>query len=247
MTKCRLKLIIYPAGSRGDFVCGWAGLLPNVINNLWGIDPVTGISYGNFETKLLDYGSSLEQVLEKQSLILDADSDLFLVAPCHGYRLELNLLEPMIKSGLLQLYTIDIAQADPATIAWEFLVKTYLSQRNTISFLKNDGAWLIDSQIEQPCSDITDQDRIEAVCRLAQTLIIHHDKKFLNSPRITVLDYAKLFANNGSRYLCDRLELTAPEICHDFWDHMSQFARSPDSLQVWNHVWNKTDFFKHLG
>lgn len=244
MTKCRLKLIIYPAGARGDFVCGWAGLLPNVINNLWGIDPVTGISYGNFETKMLDYGSSLEQVLEKQSLLLDADSDLFLVGPCHGYQIDLNLLEPMISAGTLQLYTIDIAQANPATIAWEFLVKTYLSQRNTISFLKNNCDWLIDSRIERSHLDITDQDRIDAVTRMAKTLLIHHDKKFLHSPLVSVLDYTKLFGHSGSHYLCDQLKLSAPEICHDFWNQMLPFARSPDRIQVWNHVWNKTDFFK---
>ena len=68
-------------------------------------------------------------------------------------------------------------------------------------------------------------------------------EKFLNTPDVTILDYTKLFTPGGSYYLCDRLELDAPQVCHDFWDQMLPFACSPDSINVWNHDWKKNDFF----
>jgi hypothetical protein len=225
-------------------VCGWAGLLPNVLNNWWGLDPITGLSLCSVETKMLDFGSSLDDVLKKQNLSLDANSNLFHVAPCHGYNLDLSQLTQLINSGVLQLYVVDVTHADKSTIAWECLVKTYLSQRNTIFFEETHRSWLIDSEIDLPHAEITNQHRIDAVADLSQKISVATVKKFLNSPDITVLDYTKLFAPGGSYYFCDQLDFSAPEICHNFWNQMLPFACSPDSINVWGHAWTKKDFLK---
>lgn len=243
MINCRWKLVVYPAGARGDFVCGWAGLLPNVINNFWGINPVTGVSHGNFETKLLDYGSTLDAVLKKQNMILNADSQLFYVGPCHGYALDLKLLQEPIDSGALQLYVIDISTADLSTILWEYIVKTYLSQRNTVYFQDTHQVWLIDSKLDIPQDQITNKHRIEAVIQKAHTLPVPQVKEFLDNANTKKLDYTKLFTSGGSHYLCDQFELTASPICHSYWDHVLQFVTSPDTIDVWGHTWRKKDFF----
>lgn len=243
MINCVLKLIIYPPGARGDFVCGWAGLLPNVLDNWWGIDPVTGLSQGVFETKMLDHGSNLNEILIKQDICLDANSELFYVGPCHGFNLDLNLLGDLINSGSLQLYVIDIGNADKSVIAWDCLVKTYLSQRNTVFFKNTHRTWNIDLEINLPYSEITDQHRIEAVKDWAENITIRSVKKYINYPDITILDYTKLFTPGGSFYLCDKLGLDAPQACHNYWDQLLPFIQSPDSITVWNHTWKKQDFF----
>jgi hypothetical protein len=225
-------------------VCGWAGLLPNVLNNWWGLDPITGLSLCSVETKMIDHGSTLDDVLKKQNLSLDANSNLFYVAPCHGYNLDLSQLTQLINSGVLQLYVVDVTHADKSTIAWEFLVKTYLSQRNTIFFEETHRSWLIDSKIDLPHAEITNQHRIDAVADLLKKISIITVDEFLNFPDITVLDYTKLFAPGGSYYFCDQLDLIAPEVCHNFWNQMLPFACSPDSINVWGRVWNKKDFLK---
>jgi hypothetical protein len=243
LINCRVKLIIYPAGARGDFVCGWAGLLPNVFNNCWGLDPITGFSQCSLETKMLDYGSTLDEILKKQNLSLDTNSNLFYVTSCHGHNLDVSQLAQVIDSGVLQLYAIDVTNADKSTIAWEWMVKTYLSQRNTIFFEETHRSWLIDLKINQPHAEITNQLRIDTVTDLAQKLSVTTVDQILNSPDITVIDYTKLFAPGGSYYFCDKLELDAPEVCHNFWNQMLPFACSPDSINVWGHSWNKKDFF----
>jgi hypothetical protein len=215
-----------------------------VLNNWWGLDPITGLSLCSVETKMLDFVSSLDDVLKKQNLLLDANSNLFYVAPCHGFNLELSQLAQLIDSGVLQLYVVDVTNADKSTIAWECLVKTYLSQRNTIFFEETHRSWLIDSEIDLPHAEITNQHRIDTVTDLAQKISVTTVEKFLNFSNITVLDYTKLFAPEGSYYFCDKLDLSAPEVCHNFWNQMLPFACSPDSINVWGHAWNKKDFLK---
>ena len=243
LIKCRLKLILYPAGARGDFVCGWAGLLPTVIDNEWRIDPITGISQGNFETKRLDHGASLDDILKKQNILLDANSDLFYVAPCHGHNVDLNMLQTLVDSGTIQLYVIDVANADKSIIAWECIVKTYLSQRNTIFFEETHRSWHIDYDIDLPYEEITNQHRIDTVTHKAHRITVQPVAKFLTSSIITKLDYTKLFVPGGSSYFCDQLGLDAPQSCHNYWDQMLQFVSSPESINVWGHAWNKKDFF----
>lgn len=240
MTNCRLKLILYPAGARGDFVSGWAGVLPNVMNNWWSIDPITGLSLGMFQIKMIDHGFPLEEILKNQNLFLDANSKLFCVGACHGSNLDLASLQKLIDSGALQLYVIDVTTADKADIAWECIVKSYLSRRNY--YKETQWIWAIDQKLDSSNSEITDQQRIDAVTDLAQKISITAIEKFLTSTDITILDYTKLFVPGGSYYLCDKLKLSAPQVCHDFWNQMLPFACSPDSINVWNHTWQKKDF-----
>lgn len=245
LINCRLKLILYQPGARGDFVCGWAGLLQNVINNQWTIDPTTGLSSGHFATKALEHGRNLDEVLLEENLVLDANSDLFYVAPCHGTDLEIDSFKDLVDAGLMQLYAIDVTNADLATVAWEMIVKSFLSHRNTTWHETAHKSWTIDSQIDLPWSEITDQHRVDTLKpRTQKKVYLPAVEKFLNSPGVTVLDYTKLFVTGGSHYFCDRLGLDAPEVCHEFWNQMLKFATSPDSITVWNYTWNKEDFCK---
>jgi hypothetical protein len=193
---------------------------------------------------MLDHGSTLDEILKKQNLSLDASSNLFYVAPCHGHNLDLSQLAQLINSGVLQLYVVDVTNANKSTIAWECVVKTYLSQRNTIFFEETHRSWLIDSEINLPHAEITNQHRIDTVTNLAQNISVMAFERFLNYPDITVLDYSKLFTPGGSYYFCNELELSAPEACHNFWNQMLPFACSPDSITVWGHAWTKKDFLK---
>lgn len=245
MIKVRFKLILAGGGARGDFVAGWTGLLPNVINNWWSVDPVTGRSNGSFDTRPLETSGSFEQLFIEKNLILDPNSNLIYVGPMHGYRLELSTISRLCATGAVDVYYIDISNVDYSTIRWEFIVKTYLIHRNTIANMQQHSEWLIDQEIKMPYTDITDNHRIDAVKQQLNNRPYYIKKledKFLNNKNVTVLDYQSLFQPGGSSYLCDKMGLSADSTLHKFWDTMLPIAKSPESINVWGYQWNKQDF-----
>lgn len=246
MNKIRFKLILAGEGARGDFVAGWAGLLPNVINNWWSVDPVTGRSNGSFDTRPVEFAGSLEQLFFEKNLILDPASNLIYVGPMHGYRLDLPTVSQLCATGAVDVYYIDISKVDYLTIRWEAIVKTFLIHRRTLSNIQNHSEWLIDQFIKLPYTDITNGHRISMVKKMLNGKRYNVKKledKFLNNKDVTVLDYQSLFQFGGSSYLCDKMGLLADSNLHKFWDTMLPIANSPESINVWGYQWNKRDFY----
>jgi hypothetical protein len=251
MINVRLKLILAGVGARGDFVAGWTGLLPNVIDNCWTIDPITGGSSGTFHLRAIGsvnqvQYSTFEQLFSQHNLILDPTSKLCYVGPMHGFNLDLNTITQLCDTGAVDVYYIDIRNVDYSVIHWEFIVKTYLTKHNTISDILNHRVWKIDGYINQPLEDITDNHRILAV---KQQFAHHHiddklmlEDKFLNNKNVTVLDYQKLFRPGGSMYLCDKMKLSADAAHHMMWDTMLLIANSRESINAFGYTWNKQDF-----
>jgi hypothetical protein len=91
---------------------------------------------------------------------------------------------------------------------------------------------------------ITDAHRIKAIKRMIkfQQQTVTNNDKFLNNPRITLLDYHCLFRPGGSYYLCEKLNLTANVRLHNHWDYMLNVAQSPDSVDALGYTWRKKDF-----
>lgn len=246
MTDIRLKLIFASPGARGDFVCGWTGLLNNVIDNGWKLDPLSGRS------QLLIYFKSVKHLnlnnlinhLSNDKLELNASSNLFFVAPHHGEMLGLQHFDPLINHDSIQVYAIDHRTADETTLKWDCAVKSYLVPRKDSYALGENKKYLIDSTIKISEDPITDQQRIiqvEKYLELAKRpLDTYH---FLSHKKICLLDYQELFRPGGSRYLCQQLELSASPEQHRFWDHMLTFATSPDEIECWGRVWRKSDYF----
>jgi hypothetical protein len=245
MVNVRFKLILSGEGARGDFVAGWTGLLPNVINNWWSVDPVTGRSNGSFDTRPVETSGSFEQLFLEKNLILDPASNLIYVGPMHGYRLDLSTISQLCATGAVDVYYIDISKVDYLTIHWEFIVKTFLIHRSTVDNIQRHSEWLIDQQIDLPYSDITNDHRIAEVKTKLNNQTYNVKKledKFLNNKNVTVLDYQSLFQPSGSSYLCDKMGLSADDTLHKFWDTMLPVAKSPESINVWGYQWSKQDF-----
>jgi len=245
MINVRFKLILSGGGARGDFVAGWAGLLPNVINNWWSIDPVTGRSNGSFDTRHVETSGSFEQLFLEKNLILDPASNLVYVGPMHGHRLDLPTISRLCATGAVDVYYIDISKVEYSSIRWEFVVKTFLIHRNTVDNIQRHSEWLIDQYINLPYLDITNDHRIAEVKNQLNDRTYYIKKlenKFLNNENVTVLDYQSLFQPGGSSYLCDKMGLSANDTLHKFWDTMLPVATSPESINVWGYQWNKQDF-----
>jgi hypothetical protein len=245
LTNIRLKLIISTGGARGDFVAGWAGLLHNVIDNWWTINPLTGKSSGFFKIKFIDYGQLLHDILKDNNLQLDPESKLFLINPCHGHLLTPDVINQLLDTGAVEMYFIDHRNLSKTTLSWEFIVKTYLTHTNTVDRI-GPGPWAIDQHIDLHPELITDAHRITAIKNIIKQqhrIGAVYDDKFLNNPCITLLDYHCLFRPGGSYYLCEKLNLIANVRLHNYWNHMLTVAQSPDSIDALGYTWRKTDFF----
>ena len=239
----RLYLCTGVGGARHGFVAGWLGTLPNVIDNQWRLDPVTGHANGCMNTTMaINSSMSFLDFLSDRSLVLDATSDLWLAGQLHGHALIPYHHE--IDYKCVRILNVDVTNVAATQIHWEFLVKTYLRKdRSKHNYDKNDRLWNIDELINQPV--ITDQDRIAKFKQLASELaqsrvddaILHSPLKFIN------LDYAKLFQLGGSQYLCEQLGIAVDDRHHRYWNQMLPLAESPETLTVWNTQWQRSDFF----
>jgi hypothetical protein len=65
-----------------------------------------------------------------------------------------------------------------------------------------------------------------------------------NQDDVIQFDYNELFVNSGSRILCNRLNLYAPDNVHAFWDAMLPFADPPHEVEFLGKVWKKSDYIK---
>jgi len=230
-------------GARHGFLAGWLGTLPNFIDNQWRIDLETGHSDGYMNiAKDIECGMSFNQFLNNRSFVLSDRADLFMAGQLHGHAL--IPYHEDIDYNCVRVLNVDVTHADPAQVQWDFLVKTYLRKdRAKQNYEENAVQWNIDKSINQLV--VTDQDRVEKfkllATRMAQSRpqdpMLDSQLKFVN------LDYEQLFQMGGTRYLCDQLNISVDQKYHDYWNQQLPWARSRNTLTVWNTVWNKSDFF----
>jgi hypothetical protein len=246
MLKTKLILVIGVPGARMDFVAGWLSLLPNFVNMNWGVDPVTGQSYGDMRfAKMLDYGESFDKIWPKQ-FQLSANADLYITGTGHGHRNNLNNLQDKIANESVKPIIIDTSGPDINTkkLKWEFIVKTYLSQ-NKISYHQafKKNAWLIDALINNSPEQIDNKDRIATVDELLRNPIGNAFSTSIHCAGAINLDYNQVFQPSGSQYLCDQLGITVNDRYHQHWNYVLPLSDSPYALTVWGHDWQYKDYF----
>jgi hypothetical protein len=225
-----------------DFVAGWLGKLDNFVDSEWSIHPVTGQSSGIMQRiKHIDeYDNQLEDVLLKNSLVLDPASNITFVGACHGYQLEYYHQE-IIKNNIVVL-RIHAGNADHNQIKWEFFVKTFLTRRDNIyRMVHNHGQWGIDTRLSPNPTNAQRVQMLDEMIKNSDSLLkgIDHYERF---PYIK-LDYTKLFVPDGSQYLCDQTGLTIDDRRHQYWNQMLPLAVSANELTVWGHTWRRQDYF----
>lgn len=237
----RLCLCTGNGGARHGFVAGWLGNLPNFIDNQWYIDLETGHSNGRMGiAKNMDRGMSFNDFLDHYSFVLSPNADVWAAVQCHGH----FVIPNNIDHSCVKIINVDLSNADPRQVQWDFLVKTYLRKNRDQQNYENNGVqWNIDKSINQ--SVITNQDRVNQFKHLASSITYHRLNNLVlpSSFKIINLDYEKLFQINGSQYLCDQLSITVNEKYHCFWNQMLLLATSPETLTVWDTVWRRCDFF----
>lgn len=247
MSRVKLLLVSSCPGGRSDFVAGWLGLLPNFVDNNWGIDPITGQSYGHMQfTKPLDCGVPFEKIWPRQ-FELSGSAEFYLAGSGHGFNL--NLVKDKIDSGLIK--TLTMTFTDPSTdfkkITWEYIVKSYLSHQKVTFFRAvNENEFRADGVIKKPSNEITDEDRISAVLRRLEIATSDSNPVLQYCPPITngtQVEYSRLFQPGGSQYLCQQLGIQADPAYHRYWNQMLPLADSPDVLTVWGRTWKRSDYF----
>jgi hypothetical protein len=246
MSSVKLLIVSAPGGARADFTAGWLGTLPEFVNSYWNIDPTTGVSLGNMgRLRQIDYDKQLPtQVLNSCQLELSNQSSLTWAVACHGYQIDGKMYEPYINNGSIKFLSIDISKADKSKINWEFFAKTYLSTRRGLDWVQRDKSYIIDDHIS--ADSICDQQRIDKIINLLEHTKVPNVLKDLSLPTdvpAVILDYVQLFDENGSRYLCDKLDLVVPERHHHLWKSMLLFADCPEEIKLWGVTWKKSDWF----
>jgi hypothetical protein len=221
--------ILGTGGLRMDFVTGWLGKLPNFVESNWNIDPVTRQS---LVTTLLNVDLnnpwSLSGFLESHQYVLDSTSELTFATKLHKFAPE---YQPMVDNKLIEIYELWYDSNDAGQVDWEFVIKTY-------GKLDANRSWNIDKIISK--DNINDQDRIECLDILLRKK--HNVQKDKQSD-FSGLEYSRLFCNDGSRYLCDTLEITADTAYHAFWNIMLPLAQTPDNIELWGKTWRRQDYF----
>lgn len=228
MIDARCCLVTGLGGSRMDFVAGWLGCLPGFIDNNWSINPVTGASNGDQkQIKNLDNNKNIlldDYLKDNLKINLVPGGKLCYVGGLHGW----NLNHQIRDYSSVQILYIDIDNAEPSTILWEFFVKTYLRKKDRFTLYNTN-----------PNNKQDLEDMMQNLIELFNNNML---PKFRHEKSI-VLDYTKLFVENGSRYLADCLEIVVDDIYHDFYNSNLQYASSPDEINYIGHIWKKSDYF----
>lgn len=244
MTNIPIKLFIVaaPGGGRADFVAGWLGTLPKFINNMWSIDPLTGVSIGEMgKLRGIDCpNAQLSTVLNDLQLELSAITNWTWAGSCHGNFLDHNQILPFIESGLVKILIIDTSTVDIDWLNWQFFAKTYLGQRRNFSLVSRNESWIIDNRIV--AKTITDDDRIFEARKMLGNFKNQTRETIKTSLPATVINYSKLFCNNGSKHLAEALNLDAvPDYCHSIWNTLLPYADTPDTVEAWGVKWHRKD------
>lgn len=245
MTPIRLLFVSGVGGARADFVAGWFGLNSNFVNSYWNIDINTGLSVGEQgNARAVTQGKTPEQCVNEFGFTLSKSANLYWALAIHPWIQNNDILEENVNNGKISFIQIDTGGADHNKIYWEFLVKTFLTERRHINQYRSNERWVIDHQIQK--TNITDNDRIETFLKLHQSKKSDKLESSILLPcklHPINVKYTELFKPGGSRYLCDSVKIEMPNSAHNYWDSMIPFADSPDVITTWGREWHKKDYF----
>lgn len=217
MIEVKSVLIIGHGGCRMDFVAGWLGKLDGFIDTGWHINPVTGESYGERTTKMIDSnGACIQDELLKFGYKLTDNANKMIASGCHGYKLNSQLTG--CNTNNLIIIRINVTQDFIDKIVWDFIVKTWLET--------TQSKWSVHSKIRE---------MVDFITRIG--LIIEVDY-----PTIDV-DYAKLLSMDGAYYIADKLGLEPTGKHYKLWDDALSIASSPEEIELHGQLWRKQDFF----
>jgi hypothetical protein len=233
-----LDIIHYHAGSRGDFVAGWLGCLPDYVDNNWTIDPATGKSMSDatyFKLFPKQPVQTLQEFVREWGFDLASRTNNRIVAATHHDHIA-DLIPSELRA-ITRLITITVKNVDLDWLAWEHYVKQYLC-----SYPMPDGTVHIIDRLLPPHLRHDD-------ARLGLALDIFHKGRPKGvrehagcANADVILDYAEILVKGGSRILCELLTLPAEQQHHELWDLSIDAAKSPDEISVWGHVFRFSDF-----
>jgi hypothetical protein len=244
MSLVKLIIVAGNGGARADFIAGWLGLLPNFINSYWNIDPATGCSIGCMgNLREIDREIPVEIAVRNQQLTLSPAATTTWAVACHGNQLDINDYQEHINNESVKFLSIDTGGAEKNRIAWDFVVKTYLSDRRGLDWARRSKHWVVDDSIDGVLSD---EKRVAKVRQLLTNLSsLGRNVSLPNSFSSTTINYVELFQPGGSYYLCNQLNIEASNTHHKIWDFMIQLADAPDNITVWGVEWKKQDYFSN--
>jgi hypothetical protein len=238
-----LYLTVAAPGARGDFVAGWLGSLPWVIDNAWTIDPPTGRSFGNQQLlKGIDHISKpntndLNNALSIGKWHLDSNATVAYSAAIHGFNINSQVTTDNLSA--IKFIVVDSSKANRATLDWECCIKTFGSCDHRKHTFNNN---LSHNHIDRLFNDevITDQDRCE---KFNKILLQHKGKKNCNpivdAPHVTI-KYSDVISANGSQILAELLNIDIDPSYHKLWQANLTLATAPESIKLFGQQWHKT-------
>lgn len=207
-------LVTGAGGTRIDFIAGWLGTLPGFINNKWSINPVTGASFSDScLTKQIDYEPNTT-VEKYMKEQFEVEIDPTASHTFCGSLHGFGLHARLENSSAVKIIHIAFDDSSWHKINWDFFVKTYLTTPSLRHY-----------------SNSPNEIKFTPMYRIAR------------HPDSIVVDYEKLFVPGGSRYLCDKLEITVPDKHHEFYNDMLKWADSPLEIEAHGKVWKFSDYF----
>jgi len=202
-------LVAYQPGSRGDFVAGWLGTLPNFINARWHIDIETGKSFSDidwFRELSTNKYQTAERILNNYNLTADKNCTYNLAGGFHAAEYVTDQI-----NDNFNILTVKIQEHNYKKCDHEYHIKT-----NT---MKNRSY----NEYMQGTAFLTGDDSIPVDYHRLFKLESENYKTIKNKK---VLEYDKLFQKDGSRYLCNVAGLKASDRHHEYWNKMLEFAES---------------------
>lgn len=239
----KLYIVLGTGGSRKDFITGWLGKLPNFVDTKWYIDLQTGASYSDVhKLKIVDVSPdyTFSQMLSDMNIHFSDDAELNLAVNCHGLHLAENLKG--LSTHQYQILNINVNPEANDTF-WQNFVKNFLHYNTSIDQLDDYSNQSILQYIDSHGST---QEEIISNFFPKENPNFEAKMLFYSSGcnDIIQFDYSELFVSSGSKTLCNRLNLIAPERVHAYWDAMLPFAEAPDELEFLGKVWKKSDYIK---
>jgi len=239
----KLYIVLGTGGSRKDFLTGWLGKLPSFIDTKWYIDLTCGASHSDAHlVKIVDTSPkhTFVHLLEKMDIRFSDDAILNLAVNCHGINLADNLKG--LSKSQYEILNINVNPNANDTF-WQNFVKNFLHYNTSIDQLDD----YMNQSILQYIPQVGDTQE-EIISNFFSKDNPNFESKMLisnyNQDEVIQFDYNELFVKSGSRILCNRLNLYAPDNVHAFWDAMLPFADPPPEVEFLGKVWKKSDYIK---
>jgi len=216
MIDVKSVLVIGYGGCRMDFVAGWLGKLNGFIDTGWFVNPLTGESYGQRTTKMIDStNTSIAQELLTFDYILTENAPLTVASGCHGFTLNDKLAG--CNSNNLKIIRINFTEEYINKICWDFTVKTFL---------------------------YTPQTRASVYTRIQEISFYMGIRPIVDVEFPTIdVNYEQLLSMDGAYFIANQLGINPSTEQYQIWKDALLLASSPDEIELHGQLWRKQDFF----